>query len=196
MFAAASYVGKKIATKAIELATEFFREKLYEAFTHERTITVAVGFTKSTDVYYSGTYEDNGVEIAYDDNNPNGLLITFHNDGPISGCIEFKHRNCDWALRIAASNPLFGSNKARASYRTAYWDGGAYNCYDAWDAMDGWGETEGAANRPDSSGAYVWLDSYKANVYDNPSVIAFGVTPPDHCTSFHSDHTSNNATIV
>jgi len=109
-------------------------------------------------------YADDSVDFKWDDTG-SGIQLTFHANGPISGCQAFYMDGCDCKLYVAASNPFAGHNKVRVAFGNDY-DLGGRGCYDVWDDMDGWGEEERFAHK---------LDRW--DHYDNPSTISYTLEP-------------------
>merc|ERR1712187_1067746 len=75
---------------------------------------------------------------------------------------------CPWRLYIAASNPIVGHNKVRVAYLRDP-EGSGRGCYQIWDDMDAWYESEGNAHPVGES------------VYDNPSWIHYRLDIPSEC---------------
>lgn len=170
--AAAGIIEADPAEVLVGLCVDAF-EALGKAFTHKRTISVAVEVPEALQDQFErhDEYKDDGVEFGWEHTDV-GMTMTYHNDGPISGCQGFSLPSCGYELYVAASNPLVGHNKARVAFAPA----GERDCYHVWDDMDSWGETE----------SNVDLNDYW-NTYDNPSTISFKLSPPDECLrSFHS----------
>jgi hypothetical protein len=152
----------------VELAEQAFNA-VGEAFTHERTICVSVETPDALADQFErlSEYKDDSVEFGWE-HTDTGMVMIYHNDGPISGCQGFKLPGCGWELFVAASNPLMGKNKARVAFLPP--DSGK-NCEGVWDTMDSWGETDGVEKND------YW------DTYDNPSTISYKLTPPDECLS-------------
>jgi len=143
----------------IDLCVDAF-QALGKAFTHKRTVSVAVETSTALAARFERLeeYKDDGVEFGWEHTDV-GMVMTYHNDGPISGCQGFHLPDCGWQLFVSASNPLVGHNKARVAFVAP--DSGR-TCYKSWDDMDSWGETEGNVDKND-----YW------DTYDNPSTISF-----------------------
>jgi hypothetical protein len=153
----------------IDLCVDAFAA-LGKAFTHSRTISVAVETSAAlADTFVRlEEYKDDGVEFGWEHTDV-GMVMTYHNDGPISGCQGFKLPNCGWELYVSASNPLVGHNKARVAFVPP---NSGRSCYKVWDDMDSWGEAEGDS---------ISLNDHW-NTYDNPSTISFSLHDvPDEC---------------
>jgi len=146
------------------------------AFSHKRTISVNVKTPSSMKRFQHWyNYADDGVQFVWE-HTDYGLHLTYHDNGPISGCQAFYMDGCDHQLFVAASNPAVGHNKVRVAFgpSSKYDDGhaGGRTCYNIWDDMDSWGEHEGGAHL---------LPEW--NHYDNPSTIAFGLDAVASCSS-------------
>jgi len=137
--------------------------------THNRRIIVGVspvGPSKQFHRWYTQAHD--GVQFGVSDAQPgNGVTTTFHNDGPISGCVAY-YQDCGWDLYVAASNPLVGHNKVRVAYAKRGSNGNR-GCYEIWDDMDSWAEHEGSAHPMGN-----WQ-------YDNPSLIHYYLDIPAEC---------------
>ena len=170
--AAAGIIDEEPVEEIIDLCIEGF-QAIGKAFTHSRTISVAVapsGGNRPTGSFQrSDEYKDDGVEFGWEHTDA-GMVMTYHNNGPISGCQGFILSDCQWRLYVAASNPLIGGNKVRVAFYPPHTDH-HHDCHSVWHRMDNFGEQDGNAflNRG------VWHKE------DNPSTIAYTIDLPHEC---------------
>lgn len=146
-------------------AVEWAGDKMQKAFTHDRSISVRIKMphanTRKFD--YTDFYQDhNDVKFLFE-STATGLAVTFHNDGPLSGCMEFSEQNCDGMLYVCASNPLVGHNWVGVSYLDK--KAVATSSKQEFDKMA-------------KSGVFGYVDGFVAVstewcAYDNPSSIQF-----------------------
>jgi hypothetical protein len=153
----------------INLCEDAFKA-LGKAFTHKRTVSVAVETSTALAAKFERLeeYKDDSVEFGWEHTDV-GMVMTYHNDGPISGCQGFKLPDCGWELYVSASNPAIGHNKARVAFVPP---NSGRSCYKVWDDMDSFGETEGDSVSKNDH----WYQ------YDNPSTISYRLHDvPEEC---------------